>query len=139
LVAAADTVNVGDTICYTVPVTNNGPDAAADVVLTQTVPSNVTLVNADGGSAATADPDASDSPGGHDDRELISARERSGTGKARNALPPLPGGNRLKRIPYRRRDVGVRPGGMARVEPYRCGLASGLRFRFDVQEFRCLC
>jgi uncharacterized repeat protein (TIGR01451 family) len=42
------TVNVGDTITYTLQVTNNGPDASADVVLTQTLPTNVTFVDAGG-------------------------------------------------------------------------------------------
>jgi len=51
--ATAGPVNVGDAITYTLQVTNAGPDAAGDVVLTQTLPANVTLVDADGGTVTS--------------------------------------------------------------------------------------
>ena len=41
-----DPVRVGDNVTYTVTVTNNGPDSAANVVLTDLLPATVTLVSA---------------------------------------------------------------------------------------------
>jgi len=43
---AVDPVHVGDTIYYTVTVTNGGPDEAAGVVLTDDLPTTVTFVSA---------------------------------------------------------------------------------------------
>ena len=43
---AIDPVHVGDTISYTVTVTNGGPDEAAGVVLTDDLPTTVTFVSA---------------------------------------------------------------------------------------------
>ena len=40
-----DPVTVGNDITYTITVTNNGPDAAADVVVTDTLPSGVIFVS----------------------------------------------------------------------------------------------
>ncbi len=50
---APGTVNVGDTITYSLQVTNNGPDASVDVLLSQALPTNVILVDADGGTLTT--------------------------------------------------------------------------------------
>ncbi len=44
----AGTVIAGDTITYTIEVTNNGPQDAVDVVVTDTLPGGVTLVSTDG-------------------------------------------------------------------------------------------
>jgi uncharacterized repeat protein (TIGR01451 family) len=44
-----NTVNQGDTISYTITVTNVGPSGAADVVVTDTLPTNATFVDATGG------------------------------------------------------------------------------------------
>jgi uncharacterized repeat protein (TIGR01451 family) len=44
-----DPVTVGDNLTYTITVTNNGPDAAANVVVTDTLPSGVTFVSASPG------------------------------------------------------------------------------------------
>ena len=45
-VDSPDPVRVGDNLTYTVTVTNNGPDSAANVVLTDLLPATVTLVSA---------------------------------------------------------------------------------------------
>ena len=42
----ADPVTEGDDVTYTITVTNNGPDAATSVLLTDTLPSGVTFVSA---------------------------------------------------------------------------------------------
>lgn len=44
--AAPDSVTVGDDLAYTVTVTNNGPDEAMGVTLTDTLPADVTFVSA---------------------------------------------------------------------------------------------
>src|SRR5262245_11402962 len=41
-----DPVTLGDTISYAIVVMNNGPDASSNVVLTDTLPANVTFVSA---------------------------------------------------------------------------------------------
>src|SRR5262249_18001970 len=46
---APDPVLVGQNVTYTVTVLNNGPAAAANVVLTDTLPAGVTFVSATGG------------------------------------------------------------------------------------------
>ena len=43
--ASPDPVTVGNDITYTIMVTNNGPDAAADVMVTDTLPSGVIFVS----------------------------------------------------------------------------------------------
>jgi uncharacterized repeat protein (TIGR01451 family) len=45
-----DPVLVGETVTYTVTVLNNGPDAAANVVLTDTLPAGVTFISATDGA-----------------------------------------------------------------------------------------
>ena len=45
-VDSPDPVRVGDNLTYTVTVINNGPDTAADVVLTDLLPATVTLLSA---------------------------------------------------------------------------------------------
>ena len=45
-VDSPDPVRVGDNLTYTVTVTNNGPDSATNVVLTDLLPATVTLVSA---------------------------------------------------------------------------------------------
>ncbi|MCQ3978822.1 MAG: hypothetical protein DPW09_35815 [Anaerolineae bacterium] len=42
----ADPINMGENVTYTVTVTNNGPDAATGVVLTDNLPAGVTFVSA---------------------------------------------------------------------------------------------
>jgi uncharacterized repeat protein (TIGR01451 family) len=49
-----DPVTVGDNLTYTITVTNNGPDAAANVVVTDTLPSGVTFVSASPGCVHAA-------------------------------------------------------------------------------------
>ncbi len=44
--ASANTVNIGDTITYTLVITNNGPQDAAGVILTDTLPALVSLLHA---------------------------------------------------------------------------------------------
>ena len=46
---SADPVTAGDDVTYTITVTNNGPDAATGVLLTDTLPSGVTFVSASSG------------------------------------------------------------------------------------------
>jgi uncharacterized repeat protein (TIGR01451 family) len=41
-----DPVTVGDTLTYTLTITNNGPDSATNVVVTDTLPNSVTFVSA---------------------------------------------------------------------------------------------
>ena len=41
-----DPVNAGDNLTYTVNLTNNGPDAASSVIVTDTLPANTTFVSA---------------------------------------------------------------------------------------------
>lgn len=48
---SAATVTVGDSLTYTLTVTNNGPDTAADVVLSDVLPSTVTV---EGGTSVNA-------------------------------------------------------------------------------------
>ena len=43
---AIDPVTVGEDVTYTITVTNNGPDAAESVALTDNLPGSVTFVNA---------------------------------------------------------------------------------------------
>ena len=52
---SADPVNAGDNLSYTVTVTNNGPDPATNVVVTDTLPAGVTFVLTSG---------CAESPGG---------------------------------------------------------------------------
>ena len=54
LKAGPATVNPGDTITYTVQVTNLGPSVAASVVITDTLPATGTFVNASAGGSNTA-------------------------------------------------------------------------------------
>jgi uncharacterized repeat protein (TIGR01451 family)/CSLREA domain-containing protein len=49
-----DPVTVGDNLTYTITVTNNGPDAAANVVVTDILPSGVTFVSASPGCVHAA-------------------------------------------------------------------------------------
>jgi uncharacterized repeat protein (TIGR01451 family)/CSLREA domain-containing protein len=49
-----DPVTVGDNLTYTITVTNNGPDAATNVVVTDTLPSGVTFVSASPGCVHAA-------------------------------------------------------------------------------------
>jgi uncharacterized repeat protein (TIGR01451 family)/CSLREA domain-containing protein len=49
-----DPVTVGDNLTYTITVTNRGPDAAANVVVTDTLPSGVTFVSASPGCVHAA-------------------------------------------------------------------------------------
>jgi uncharacterized repeat protein (TIGR01451 family)/CSLREA domain-containing protein len=49
-----DPVTVGDNLTYTITVTNRGPDAAANVVVTDTLPSGVTFVSASPGCVHSA-------------------------------------------------------------------------------------
>jgi uncharacterized repeat protein (TIGR01451 family) len=49
MTGAPDTVSAGDEITYTVTVTNNGPDPATDVKLTDTLDPGATFVSATGG------------------------------------------------------------------------------------------
>jgi uncharacterized repeat protein (TIGR01451 family) len=49
-----DPVTVGDNLTYTITVTNRGPDAAANVVVTDTLPSGVTFVSASPGCVHVA-------------------------------------------------------------------------------------
>jgi uncharacterized repeat protein (TIGR01451 family) len=46
---SADPVTEGDDVTYTITVTNNGPDAATGVLLTDTLPAGVTFVSASSG------------------------------------------------------------------------------------------
>jgi uncharacterized repeat protein (TIGR01451 family) len=48
-VDSPDPVTVGDNLTYTITVTNRGPDAATNVVVTDTLPSGVTFVSASPG------------------------------------------------------------------------------------------
>jgi uncharacterized repeat protein (TIGR01451 family)/CSLREA domain-containing protein len=49
-----DPVTVGDNLTYTITVTNRGPDAATNVVVTDTLPSGVTFVSASPGCVHAA-------------------------------------------------------------------------------------
>jgi len=49
-----DPVTVGDNLTYTITVTNGGPDAATNVVVTDTLPSGVTFVSASPGCVHSA-------------------------------------------------------------------------------------
>jgi uncharacterized repeat protein (TIGR01451 family) len=49
-----DPVTVGDNLTYTITVTNRGPDAATNVVVTDTLPSGVTFVSASSGCVHAA-------------------------------------------------------------------------------------
>jgi uncharacterized repeat protein (TIGR01451 family) len=49
-----DPVTVGDNLTYTITVTNRGPDAATNVVVTDTLPSGVTFVSASPGCVHSA-------------------------------------------------------------------------------------
>jgi uncharacterized repeat protein (TIGR01451 family) len=51
---ATDPVGIGDEITYILEVTNNGPDGATGVETTDTLPSGVTFMSADGGDATCA-------------------------------------------------------------------------------------
>ena len=52
--ASANIVNVGDTITYTLTITNNGPQEARGVILTDTLPSLVSLLYAPAGCTETS-------------------------------------------------------------------------------------
>jgi len=47
-IESADPVVAGDTLVYTVTVSNNGPDSALNVVVTDTLPAEVTLISTTG-------------------------------------------------------------------------------------------